>query len=109
MIELEYIVALLHHDGQSVAVKSKKIHRQNPAVEIQRAGQDFKLQLSGLVPGTVEPSDNLDPAKPRLDIYISKADLIRQRSDMPSPNRQPTNKSLPLTNPSGTERKGNNS
>jgi hypothetical protein len=105
MIELEYIIAQ-HQDGNtSVAIKSKKVKQQNPAIRITRNGLNIIWELIGLNVGDVENVTG-DGRVTRIDFYIGLDDLVEQRNlFIPS-----TGISLGLAsgirNPVGTERSG---
>lgn len=105
MIELEYIIAQ-HQDGNaSVAIKSKKVKQQNPAIRILRNGNLIEWHLVGLNIGEFETVQGQARVS-RIDFYIGFEDLIIQRNQFPTS----TGRVIPNTNgvgyPIGSVRAG---
>jgi hypothetical protein len=83
MIELEYIIAQ-HQDGNaSVAIKSKKVKQQNPAIRIIRTRNLVEWHLVGLNLGEIETIEGQSRVS-RVDFYIGFEDLIHQRNLFPA-------------------------
>jgi len=105
MIELEYIIAQ-HQDGNtSVAIKSKKVRQQNPAIRITRNGLNIIWELIGLNVGDVENIIG-DSRVTRIDFYIGLDDLVEQRNLLILSSGISLGLASGIRNPVGSERAG---
>lgn len=105
MIELEYIIAQ-HQDGNtSVAIKSKKVRQQNPAIRISRNGLNIIWELLGLNVGDVENVVG-DGRVTRIDFYIGLDDLFEQRNLFIPSTGASFGLAEGIRNPVGSERTG---
>lgn len=105
MIELEYIIAQ-HQDGDmSVAIKSKKVKQQNPAIRIRRKGINVVWELVGLNVGDIETVTG-EGRVTRIDFYIGLDDLVEQRNLFINSSGTSLGLAEGLRNPVGSERTG---
>jgi hypothetical protein len=108
-LSLEYIICQHTEAGRSHAVKSHVSKNQNPGVTVLVSRDQVTWELLGLSLGEVEDAIAREAAKTRLDFYVGKAELLRQRAHFPIVNAGHGVPGLKLTNPTGTVRKGGKS
>jgi len=108
MILLEYIIAQIQIEAISVAVNSRKLKSQNPALRIHLTPSLVEWQLIGLNIGGVERIDGESRVN-RIDFYIGMDDLVEQRQNFPKSRGVSLGSPDGLRNPLGTERSGGKS
>lgn len=105
MILLEYIIAQHQDNAISVAINSKKVRQQNPAIFFTKNRGRVIWEFRGLHLGDIENIAG-DPRVTRIDYYIGMEDLIEQRANFPASTGTPTGNIQGLRIPVGTERRG---
>lgn len=105
MISLEYIIAQHQDVNISVAIKSKKVRQQNPAIRITRSGGNVVWDLVGLNVGVIENVNGV-PRVTRIDFYIGLDDLHEQRNLFLTSTGTSLGLQDGLRIPVGTERPG---
>lgn len=108
MIILEYIIAQHQDTNVSVAIKSKKVKQQNPAINISRNGSKVVWDLVGLNIGVIETVVGA-PRVTRIDFYIGLDDLVEQRNLFLITTGNSQGLQDGLRNPVGSERAGGKS
>jgi hypothetical protein len=105
MVTLEYIIAQYQSENVSVAIHSRKVAQQNPALVIIRDGGDYIWRLTGLQIGDIENIQGEERAN-RIDFYIGMDDLIEQRAEFPATRSASLGLADGLRIPVGRERRG---
>jgi hypothetical protein len=82
MILLEYIIAQHQEGNESVAIKSRKPARDNPALFIKQENGNVIWEIRGLNLGEVEEIAG-QARVTHIDFYIGMEDLIEQRENFP--------------------------
>jgi hypothetical protein len=105
MITLEYIIAQYQAENVSVAINSRKVAQQNPALMIIRDGSYFLWRLTGLQIGEIQNVEGEERVN-RLDFYIGMDDLVEQRNQFPVTRAVSLGLASGLRIPIGKERQG---
>jgi len=105
MIALEYIIAQHQEGDNSVAIKSRKVRQENPALVIRRSDGNVQWQLRGLAIGEEEAVEGV-PRVTHIDFYIGMDDLAEQRDQFPESLGQVIENLDGVRFPVGTERPG---